>query len=117
MKKLLICGQLFTAETEAVQENMVVVLNDNKIEEIVPVSAVLNRDIYDEIIDLSDRFVMPGLFDCHTHVAVNGTFDELGDDVRYHRAQLFCLWLFQLKRFIIHIISPVPTPSFFIKAC
>ncbi len=85
MKKLLICGRLFTAESETVQENMAVVLNGNKIEEIIPAAAVLNRDIYDEVIDLSDRFVMPGLFDCHTHVAVNGTFDELGDDVRYSR--------------------------------
>lgn len=85
MKKLLICGRLFTAESETVQENMAVVLNGNRIEEIIPAAAVLNRDIYDEVIDLSDRFVMPGLFDCHTHVAVNGTFDELGDDVRYSR--------------------------------
>ncbi len=85
MEKLLICGRLFTAESETVQENMAVVLNGNKIEEIIPAAAVLNRDIYDEVIDLSDRFVMPGLFDCHTHVAVNGTFDELGDDVRYSR--------------------------------
>ena len=85
MKKLILCGRLFTAEDETVLENAAIALKDNVIDGVMPIPAVQSLDEYDELIDLSDSFVMPGLFDCHTHVAVNGTFEELGDEVRYSR--------------------------------
>lgn len=85
MKKLILCKRLFTAETDAVLEDMAILLEDNLIAGVFPAREAGGRGEYDEVIDLSDSFVMPGLFDCHTHVAVNGGFDELGDDIRYSR--------------------------------
>ncbi len=79
MKKLLLCKQLFTSETDFAQDNMAVVLNDNIIADVLPISALGGLDQFDEIIDLSDKFVLPGLFDCHAHCAFNGTFAELSD--------------------------------------
>lgn len=85
MKKLILCKRLFTAETDAVLEDMAILLEGNLIAGVFPAREAGGRGEYDEVIDLSDSFVMPGLFDCHTHVAVNGGFDELGDDIRYSR--------------------------------
>lgn len=84
MKKLILCRQLFTSETDSALDGMAVVLDGNVISDVLP-SAGLNPEAFDEVIDLRDSFVMPGLFDCHTHVAVNGNFSELGDDLRYSR--------------------------------
>lgn len=83
MKKLILCKQLFTAETEQVLDNMAVVLEDNVIEKILPIADVQDQSAYDEVIDLSDSFVMPGLFDCHTHCSDNGTYEGVRDDIRY----------------------------------
>lgn len=85
MKKLILCKRLFAAETDAVLEDMAILLEGNLIAGVFPAREAGGRGEYDEVIDLSDSFVMPGLFDCHTHVAVNGGFDELGDDIRYSR--------------------------------
>ncbi|MBC3515349.1 amidohydrolase family protein [Neobittarella massiliensis] len=70
MKKVIKCGKLFTATDERVQENMAVVIEDNKIVEVAPAAAVDCAGC--EVIDLSDKFVMPGLIDTHLHTAFDG---------------------------------------------
>lgn len=80
MKKLIFCGQLFTAETDTAQNSMAIVLEDNRIVDIVSADQIKVTDNFDEVIDLSDKFVLPGLFDCHAHCAFNGTFSELSDE-------------------------------------
>lgn len=85
MKKLILCGALFTAETEQVLDNMALIIEDNVIADILPIKNLGDTSQFDETIDLSDSFVLPGLFDCHTHVAVNGEADELDDGIRYGR--------------------------------
>lgn len=79
MKKILLCGQLFTAETDHSLPDMVVILDGQVITDVIPRSQVESLECFDEVVDLSDRFVMPGLFDCHAHCAFNGTFEELSD--------------------------------------
>lgn len=75
MKKVIKCGKLFHSKTGTVSENMAVVVEDNK---IVKVDTVQNVDTGDaQVIDLSDKFVMPGLIDCHQHCTFYGQGDNL----------------------------------------
>jgi len=83
MKKLILCKLLFTAETEEAFENKAVVVEGNVIKKIADIADIKDRSEFDEVIDLSDSFVMPGLFDCHTHIASDGKYEEVRDDNRY----------------------------------
>lgn len=70
MKKILLCGKLFTAEDEQVRTDMAVVVEDNCITAVLPLA---EADLSDaEVIDLKDKFVMPGLIDAHLHSTFNG---------------------------------------------
>ena len=57
-------GRLFTGKEQAYQEDVDVVIEGNRIKEIVP-----HRDDHAiPIIDASDKTVLPGLFESHTHM-------------------------------------------------
>jgi imidazolonepropionase-like amidohydrolase len=68
------CGTLFDGTGAAPVPNGIVVVNDGRITAVgttVPPGA--------ETLDLSDRFVMPGLIDCPSHASiVPGAGDQLG---------------------------------------
>ncbi len=68
-KKVLKCGKLFDAENEKVLENILVFIDENKIEKVTNFDE--NTDGY-EIIDLSNKFATPGLIDCHVHLTADG---------------------------------------------
>ena len=70
MKKVLKCGQLFDANCGTVLQDMAVVIEENRITEVTPAAGVCCKDA--EVIDLSDKFVMPGLIDAHVHINMNG---------------------------------------------
>lgn len=70
MKKIILCGKLFTAENDEVLENMALVISGNRIEAVIP-AAEADREGA-EVIDLSDKFVMPGLIDGHMHCTSSG---------------------------------------------
>lgn len=70
MSTILLCGRLFTAEDETVLENMAVVIDGNKITAVIPAAEAQTEG--NEVIDLSDRFVMPGLIDAHCHTTSCG---------------------------------------------
>lgn len=70
MKKIIKCGQLFSGKNENVEKNVAVVVEDNKIVKAAPIGEVNEKEA--EVIDLSDKFVMPGLIDAHVHVNMNG---------------------------------------------
>lgn len=70
MKKVILCGKLFTAEDDSVRENMAIVVEENKIVEVAPKADVATEGC--EIIDLSNKFVMPGLIDGHMHCTMTG---------------------------------------------
>lgn len=71
MSKVIKCGRLFCAADESVQENVVIIIDGNKI------AAIKSADNFmpgasDEVIDLSNKFVLPGLIDAHVHLGFGG---------------------------------------------
>src|SRR5262245_65961447 len=72
------CGTLFDGTGAAPVRDAAVVVTDGRIAAVgsmattaVPVGA--------DTLDLGDRFVMPGLIDCHSHISiVPGKGDQLG---------------------------------------
>ena len=71
------CGTLFTATDAPPITNAVVVANGR----ITAVGPAASTPIPPgaEVIDWSDRFVMPGLVDCHSHISiVPGMGDQMG---------------------------------------
>ena len=61
-------GHLFDARSGKMLDNQIIVIQDGKIKEV---GANLKFSKEDKIIDLSDSWVLPGLMDCHVHVATN----------------------------------------------
>ena len=61
-------GHLFDARSGKILDNQIIVIQDGKIKE-VGTNLKFSKD--DKIIDLSDSWVLPGLMDCHVHVATN----------------------------------------------
>lgn len=70
MKQILLCGQLFRSIDESVEQDMAVVLQDDRIVDILPMGQIDRSS--PEVVDLSDKFVMPGLIDAHLHVNMDG---------------------------------------------
>lgn len=78
------CGMLLAVPGKPPVANSTVIIKDGKIlevragfvtsEEAAKAASVDPRSI--ERIDLRDRFVLPGLIDCHTHVTFEFTADE-----------------------------------------
>lgn len=72
MAKVIKCGELFCATEETILKNVVVIVKDNQIAAIQQgYQYTVEPD--DTVIDLSDKFVMPGLIDTHVHLCFNGT--------------------------------------------
>ena len=61
-------GHLFDARSGKMLDNQIIVIQDGKIKE-VGANLIFSKE--DKIIDLSDSWVLPGLMDCHVHVATN----------------------------------------------
>ena len=64
------CGWLFTAVDETAQKRMAVEIVDGNISRVAPMGEAITWQ--GEVIDLSERFVMPGMIDAHVHVASGG---------------------------------------------
>ncbi len=77
MKTILKCGMLFSAADESVQKDVAVVVEGNRIERVCPVNEADTADA--RVIDLSDKFVMPGLIDGHLHVSMNGEANGMAE--------------------------------------
>lgn len=73
MKKVILCGELFDAVDKNVRKDMAIVLDGNRITAVEP-SATVDRTGC-EVVDLSGKFVMPGLIDTHVHVYFDGLVD------------------------------------------
>lgn len=70
MKKLIQCGLLFDATAEnCLQTDTAVLVEDDKIAAVFPAGERVPEDA--EVIDLSGKFVMPGLIDAHVHLQFN----------------------------------------------
>lgn len=79
MKKIIHCGKLFlgTSETD-ILENVSIVIEGDKIASVCPTADVCACDA--EVIDLSGKFVMPGLIDCHMHVSSDGIMNDFSGE-------------------------------------
>lgn len=60
-------GKLFTSEDNKMRSNMSIVLDGNKIVEVK--KGFITPDKDDQLIDLSDYSVLPGLMDMHVHLS------------------------------------------------
>jgi imidazolonepropionase-like amidohydrolase len=68
-------GRLFDPETGAVATDQVIVVEDGKIK---AVGAGLPAPAGATVVDLGDATVLPGLFDCHTHLCSSVAFHGHG---------------------------------------
>ena len=65
------CGKFYDGNKQEVQKNIVIFVEDKKIVDVQPLDKAGDMKGYD-IVDLSDKFVTPGLIDCHGHLGMNG---------------------------------------------
>ena len=80
MKKAIKCGTLFDATGKGcAKKDMTILIEDNRITGVVPTAEFVPGE--EQVIDLSDKFVMPGLIDAHVHLMFNS--DRGGRTVIY----------------------------------
>ena len=72
MKKILLkSGNLIDGTTDDIRKNMNILIHDGNIK---AVTADLPNDISDyEVIDCTDKYILPGLIDCHVHLVWDGS--------------------------------------------
>ena len=75
-KKAIKCSKMFDSTTSTVKENVVIFTEGDKITAVVPMAEAKYEDC--EVIDLTGKFVTPGLCDCHMHLASNGEGSSMG---------------------------------------
>lgn len=83
-KKAIQCSKMFDSMTGSVRENVVILVVGNRITDVLP-AAQAKTEGY-EVVDLTGKFVTPGLIDCHVHLGSNGepgggndAYQTLGD--------------------------------------
>jgi len=59
------------SEVESLTEHSII-LEENRIKDIIPTTSV-NKNNFEDIIDLSEKVVLPGLIECHTHTSFTGS--------------------------------------------
>lgn len=70
-KTLLKSGNLIDGTTDDIRKNMNILIHDGNIK---AVTADLPHDISDyEVIDCTDKYILPGLIDCHVHLVWDGS--------------------------------------------
>ena len=87
MKKAVKCGKLFDSISCKVLENKVVIIQDKTIYDVIDLREFAQEPDM-EVIDLSDKFVTPGLTDLHVHSGMNGEGNDRMDLLHHTPAEL-----------------------------
>ena len=70
-KTLLKNGNLIDGTTDDIRNNMNILIHDGNIH---AVTADMPNDTHDyEVIDCTDKYILPGLIDCHVHLVWDGS--------------------------------------------
>ena len=75
-KKALKCSKMFDSVNGTVARDVVIFVEGDRITSVEP-AATAKLDGC-EVIDLTGKFVTPGLIDCHMHIGMNGAGSNLG---------------------------------------
>lgn len=76
MRRIILCGRLFTGNEAKPRPDQAMVIEDDRIVQVCPIAALPERRPEDVVIDHRDRFVMPGLSDLHTHLSYGNARSE-----------------------------------------
>ncbi len=87
MKRAIKCGKLFDSQNGKVLEDKVVIIEDKTIYDVIDLREFAQEPDM-EVIDLSDKFVTPGLTDLHVHSGMNGEGNERMDLLHHTPAEL-----------------------------
>ena len=87
MKRAIKCGKLFDSISCKVLENKVVIIEDKTIYDVIDLREFAQEPDM-EVIDLSDKFVTPGLTDLHVHSGMNGEGNDRMDLLHHTPAEL-----------------------------
>jgi imidazolonepropionase-like amidohydrolase len=70
------CGRLFTGLEDEARNNQNIVVEGGIFKYVGPTTHAPAHEASDTVIDASDRFVMPGLIDAHTHLVFGNARGE-----------------------------------------
>lgn len=87
MKRAIKCGKLFDSQHCKVLEDKVVIIEDKTIYDVIDLREFAQEPDM-EVIDLSDKFVTPGLTDLHVHSGMNGEGNDRMDLLHHTPAEL-----------------------------
>lgn len=87
MKRAIKCGKLFDSQNCKVLEDKVVIIEDKTIYDVIDLREFAQEPDM-EVIDLSDKFVTPGLTDLHVHSGMNGEGNDRMDLLHHTPAEL-----------------------------
>jgi imidazolonepropionase-like amidohydrolase len=71
-------GHFYDSRTGKVSNNQIIIIKDGKIAEVGPNLKYSNSD---NVIDLSNSWVLPGLMDCHVHITDNGPYRSISRNI------------------------------------
>lgn len=87
MKRAIKCGKLFDSISCKVLEDKVVIIEDKTIYDVIDLREFAQEPDM-EVIDLSDKFVTPGLTDLHVHSGMNGEGNDRMNLLHHTPAEL-----------------------------
>ncbi len=70
-RTVLLAAKALVGEELTLKENAAVIIDGGDIKDIVPAGSLDLQNIEAEIIDLGSRTLMPGMFECHNHLAMD----------------------------------------------